>query len=62
VEDTVYLVLELAANGDLFDFIIEKEKLTEEQTRKVFMQVFQAVKYLVRFPNSARLTTPTDPT
>jgi serine/threonine-protein kinase Chk2 len=61
-EDAVYLVLELAPDGELFDFIIEKEKLTEEETRKVFIQVFQAVKYLVRFPNSARLATPTDPT
>jgi serine/threonine-protein kinase Chk2 len=45
-EDGVYLVLELAAEGELFNWIVMKQKLTEEETRKVFVQLFQAVKYL----------------
>ena len=43
----VYLVLELAAEGELFNWIVMKQKLTEEETRKVFIQLFQGVKYLV---------------
>lgn len=43
----VYLVLELAAEGELFNWIVAKQKLTEAETRKVFIQLFQGVKYLV---------------
>lgn len=46
--DGVYLVLELAPEGELFNCIIMKQKLTEEETRKVFVQLFQGIKYLVR--------------
>ncbi|KAI9759441.1 MAG: hypothetical protein M4579_002355 [Chaenotheca gracillima] len=45
-EDGVYLVLELATEGELFNWIILKSKLTESETRKVFIQLFQAIKYL----------------
>ncbi|KAF2499311.1 lanosterol 14-alpha-demethylase [Lophium mytilinum] len=45
-EDGVYLVLELAAEGELFNWIIMKQKLTEAEARKVFIQLFQGVKYL----------------
>lgn len=46
--DRVYLVLELAAEGELFNFIVMKQKLTENETRKLFVQLFQGIKYLVR--------------
>lgn len=46
-EDGVYLVLELAPEGELFNTIVMKQKLTEEETRKVFIQLFQGIKYLV---------------
>ena len=46
--DGVYLVLELAPEGELFNCIIMKQNLTEEETRKVFVQLFQGIKYLVR--------------
>jgi serine/threonine-protein kinase Chk2 len=46
-EDGVYLVLELAPEGELFNWIIMKQKLTEAEARKVFVQLFQGVKYLV---------------
>ncbi|KAH8676781.1 kinase-like domain-containing protein [Tricladium varicosporioides] len=42
----VYLVLELAAEGELFNWIVMKQKLTEDETRKLFIQLFQGVKYL----------------
>ncbi|KUJ22404.1 Pkinase-domain-containing protein [Mollisia scopiformis] len=44
--NAVYLVLELAAEGELFNCIVLKQKLTEQETRKVFIQLFQGVKYL----------------
>ncbi|KAH8815205.1 kinase-like domain-containing protein [Xylogone sp. PMI_703] len=42
----VYLVLELAAEGELFNWIVMKQKLTEDETRKLFLQLFHGVKYL----------------
>lgn len=47
--DAVYMVLELAPEGELFNWIVAKEKLTEEEARKVFRQLFQGLKYLVGF-------------
>lgn len=44
--DGVYLILELAAEGELFNWIVARQKLTEPETRKVFRQLFQGVKYL----------------
>jgi serine/threonine-protein kinase CHEK2 len=44
--DGVYLVLELAAEGELFNWIVSKQKLSEAETRKVFIQLFQGTKYL----------------
>lgn len=46
--DGVYLVLELASEGELFNWIVMKQKLTESEARRVFVQLFQGVKYLVR--------------
>jgi len=45
-DDGVYLVLELAPEGELFNYIVMKQKLTEEESRKVFIQLFQGIKYL----------------
>ncbi|KAM0721826.1 hypothetical protein Q7P37_002751 [Cladosporium fusiforme] len=44
--DGVYLVLELAPEGELFNWIVMKQKLTESETRHVFVQLFQGIKYL----------------
>lgn len=44
--DGVYLVLELAPEGELFNWIVMKQKLSEEESRKVFVQLFQGIKYL----------------
>lgn len=44
--DGVYLILELAPEGELFNWIVMKQKLTEAETRKVFVQLFQGIKYL----------------
>ncbi|KAI1097650.1 Pkinase-domain-containing protein [Jackrogersella minutella] len=45
-KNAVYLVLELAPEGELFNFIVMKQKLTEAETRKLFIQLFQGIKYL----------------
>ncbi|KAI9808251.1 MAG: hypothetical protein M1825_004708 [Sarcosagium campestre] len=45
-DDGVYLVLELAAEGELFNLIIQRSKLSESDCRKIFVQLFQAIKYL----------------
>ena len=45
--DGVYLVLELAPEGELFNWIVMKQKLTEDETRRTFVQLFQGIKYLV---------------
>ncbi|KAL8651400.1 MAG: hypothetical protein Q9226_004725 [Calogaya cf. arnoldii] len=45
-EDGVYLVLELAPEGELFNTIVMKQKLSENETRNVFVQLFQGIKYL----------------
>lgn len=42
-----YIVLELAADGELFSWIVMHKKLTEEETRKVFVQLFSAINSLV---------------
>ncbi|CAM1506563.1 Fc.00g062040.m01.CDS01 [Cosmosporella sp. VM-42] len=44
--DRVYLVLELAPEGELFNFIVMKQKLSEDESRKLFVQLFQGIKYL----------------
>lgn len=45
--NAVFLVLELAAKGELFNSIVMKQKLSEDETRKLFTQLFQGIKYLV---------------
>jgi serine/threonine-protein kinase Chk2 len=44
--DRVYLVLELAPEGELFNYIVMKQKLGEDECRKLFVQLFQGIKYL----------------
>ena len=45
--DGVYLVLELAAEGELFNWIVMKQKFSEQETREIFIQLLQGLKYLV---------------
>ncbi|KAL1635336.1 serine/threonine protein kinase [Neofusicoccum ribis] len=50
--DTVYLVLELATEGELFNWVVMKQKLTESETRKVFSQIFSALAFMVSLSKS----------
>ncbi|KAI0482428.1 Pkinase-domain-containing protein [Xylariaceae sp. FL0804] len=45
-KSAVYLVLELAPEGELFNHIVMKQKMSEDETRKLFVQLFQGIKYL----------------
>lgn len=40
-----YLVMELAANGELFDRIVESKRFDEDTARRYFQQLMSAVKY-----------------
>lgn len=40
-------VTQFAQRGELFDLIVRKSKLSEDDTRHIFKQLFDAVKYLV---------------
>ncbi|RUS23159.1 kinase-like domain-containing protein [Endogone sp. FLAS-F59071] len=42
----LYLVLELAKDGELFDLIVKNSKLSEADVRHILYQLFQALKYL----------------
>ncbi|KAL1920630.1 uncharacterized protein VTP21DRAFT_1007 [Calcarisporiella thermophila] len=42
----LYIVLELANGGELFDYVIEKQKLSEIEAQQIFFQLFCAIKYL----------------
>ncbi|KAE8378245.1 serine/threonine protein kinase chk2 [Aspergillus bertholletiae] len=44
--DGVYLVLELAPEGELFNLIVSKQKFSEMETRHIFVQLFEGLKYL----------------
>lgn len=53
-EDAVHIVVELAAEGELFNWIVKHKKLTEDETRRVFLQLLQGLKYLVSILNSTK--------
>lgn len=44
----VYIILELAPEGELFNYIVKVSKLSEDEARRLFKQLFDGIKYLVR--------------
>lgn len=42
----IYLVLELCTGGELFDFVVDKRHLSEEEARLITRQLLRAVSYL----------------
>lgn len=55
---TIYMVLELAPHGELFNNIVAGQFLSEEQTRKIFSQLFSALESLVSPASKTLLYTP----
>ncbi|KAJ1659211.1 serine/threonine protein kinase [Dispira simplex] len=45
-EDSLYMILEYARDGELFDAIVQRSGFTEQETRTIFFQLFMAIKYL----------------
>ncbi|KAJ3122343.1 hypothetical protein HK098_002931 [Nowakowskiella sp. JEL0407] len=41
----IYLVLEYASGGELFDYIVRRGRLTENKARKIFSMLLSAVRY-----------------
>lgn len=44
-ETNVYLVQELCSGGELFDYIVDREFLTEDIAAKIFQQIMQSILY-----------------
>lgn len=45
-ENCIWLVTELCSGGELFDYLVEKGRLTEDETRSIFGQLCLAVGYI----------------
>ena len=45
-ENSIWLVTELCSGGELFDYLTEKGRLWEQETRRIFGQLCLAVNYL----------------
>lgn len=48
IENTerIYLIMEYASGGELFDYIVSKDKLTEKEACQFYMQIIDGVEYL----------------
>lgn len=44
--ENIYLVLEHVSGGELFDYIVSREKLSEKESRSFFRQIVSAVTYI----------------
>lgn len=47
-DEHIFIVMDLAKRGELFNLIVHRTRFTEPETRKLFSQLFSALKYLVR--------------
>jgi len=45
-ESSIWIVTELCSGGELFDYLVEKGRLTEEEAKIIFGQLCLAVAYL----------------
>ena len=44
--ETIYFVMEYCNNGELFDYIVSKDKLSEKQACKFYQELIDALSYL----------------
>ena len=47
-KDDIYLVMEYVKSGELFDYIVEKGRLVEDEARRFFQQIISGVEYCHR--------------
>ena len=45
-EDKIYIVMELMSGGELFDYVVQKGKLTEEEASRIVRKVTDALVYM----------------
>lgn len=45
-EENLFIVMEFASGGELYDYIVSKEKLSEEEAGNFFYQLITAIEYL----------------
>ncbi len=45
-KDDIYLVMEYVKSGELFDYIVEKGRLVEDEARRFFQQIISGVEYV----------------
>jgi len=51
----LYIILEYASGGELFEYIVSRKKLGEKQAAKFFQQIINGVEYLHKLGISHRL-------
>ena len=44
----IYIVMEYCSKGDLFDYLKDHKKLSEEEARKFYKQLIEALEYLTQ--------------
>ena len=42
----LYLIMEYASGGELFDYIVSKDRLSEREACKFYMQIVNGIEYL----------------
>lgn len=45
-EDRIYLIMEYASGGELFDYIVKKDRLTEKEASNMYLQILRGIEYL----------------
>lgn len=45
-DERIYLIMEYAAGGELFDYIVSKDRLPEREACKMYRQVLEGIRYL----------------
>ncbi|KAI3388264.1 hypothetical protein SNEBB_000704 [Seison nebaliae] len=45
-ESRIYLIIEYCNGGELFDYIVQHDRLDEKETRKIFRQLISALSYI----------------
>jgi len=44
--EKIYLIMEYASGGELFDYIVSKDRLSEREACEIYMQIVDGIEYL----------------